>query len=329
MEASSGSTTESPYPGHVVIKRVAWCFILRCSTSTMHCHCGTSGDLTAIIWRASSESTQQSNTTAGKMAKVAVPQDTTTPARLPSEIWMVILHRSDYFTLKKMYLVSKLFHHLLSSKSFDDALFRIDPVHVQLQPYSEDIQYRVHPILENAGQFLDFSTEPKFEELRIRAKHSGKTWRLADLTLINESATMPPVDHARLAVDYLLSIEARPIDPSKVVTVSSVCKGIEARVSHHARGAARGTWNAYGRLGTGGNFVGWDAWKKGELGPEGEERWSPGTSDLGSNDPMRVTGVSSLDVSECIFINAKFEGGVSASEQARRIGRWPRMIRRI
>lgn len=218
--------------------------------------------------------------------EVLITMDTTTFEGTPTKIWINILHHCDYFTLKKLYLVSKVFGDLLSSKIFDSALFRFDSTQAEPKPHSESKQYRLHPVLQYAGHFLDKTPRDRRQclilDFRIQSKHSGKSWPFIDSSIVSESATMPPVMRAKLSIDFgalgdhaitdLDSGKAAGPDASKIVRVQDVYKVIHHDLYIPRLRSYRLHWPNWIRHRHPGVFVGWREWKKGELGPNNEER---------------------------------------------------------
>lgn len=132
---------------------------------------------------------------------------------LPLEIWLNVFGHLNYTQLKKLFLVNRLFHHLLSAPQLDEALFRIPSAPTAaITRYSSGTStlpddnrvVKLHPVLKDLPQYLAWryphATNACPEKFSAVNKAITKARDLFDNSIAGDSAVWPPVQNIRMRV---------------------------------------------------------------------------------------------------------------------------------
>jgi hypothetical protein len=188
-------------------------------------------------------------------------------AFLPIELWFEIFSYLDYFTIRALHR-TKYFHNLLSSTSFDRALFRCPPPEALRDQVQPQFTFRnpsilqkggmmLHPFLAQLGSFIDYNLPRDLNQLMIQPRTingSSKPWRFIETNLPLDSAVMPPV-HS-IAISFMNGYAPRytPAIDTPNITVGKVMKGMLSMVN----GSGKWAWENIGSQGLEARFIGWE-----------------------------------------------------------------------
>lgn len=155
---------------------------------------------------------------------------------MPPELWRHTLSYLDYFSLRKLYRVSKFFHPFLNDPSLDEVMFR-GMRHKTSQEESTQQSPRLHPFLCRLGDFItyDLPDPEHISTLLLRPSktcmamiektssdpNDKRTWRFSDTSLPKEFAILPPQKAFEMTIytEQDLEIGSRHESPSGIFTI--------------------------------------------------------------------------------------------------------------
>lgn len=214
------------------------------------------------------------NITKVRMSTYATEHRLSPIEQLPIELWLQVCSHLDYFTLKKLYLLSKSFHRLLSFPDLDEALFRwnAEPTGnaaiIAARRRRNALPPRVHPFLAKLGSFIDYNVPKEVSGIKIHAQQSDKSWPLTSTSLMSEPAILPPVSMTDLVIMRGYHSLSHRIEPRQGSTTPSLTTGhgrplvtvgdVMRSMTEYVNNDGRRLWQNVGTLSLESIFVGWE-----------------------------------------------------------------------